>query len=164
MTIYELTGRMAALQDALAGEIDPEEESDILAEMEITAEDIEDKLDGYARIMRNLTAESNALKAEADRLRARKTAIDNHIEWIKSNVQSAMCAAGMAKAKTSIGAWGIQKNPHSVIVTDESEIPEVYRIPQPDKIDSRAIIAAYKQDGEIVPGTQVIQTEGLRFR
>lgn len=164
MSIYDLTGRMAALQEMLEGDIDPEQEVEVWQELEIAAEDMADKLDGYARIIRNLSAESAALKAESDRLTARKRTLDSRVEWLKNNVRLAMLATGQSKVKTGIGTWSVQKNPHSVIITDEAAIPQEYRIPQPDKIDSRAIIAAYKMDGEIIPGAEVVQTGGLRFR
>ena len=71
---------------------------------------IEDKADGYAMIMRELEADAAKLKAEEDRLRARRTALENHKNRLKAHLYESMKAVGKPKFKTTLFSFGIQKN------------------------------------------------------
>lgn len=43
-------------------------------------------------------------------------------------------------------------------------IPAEYHIPQPDKVDVKAMIAQHKLTGEVFDGCEFKQEEGIRFR
>ena len=47
---------------------------------------------------------------------------------------------------------------------DESEVPEEFHIPQPDKIDRVGILKHFKNTGELLPGVEITQNAGIRFR
>lgn len=69
-SLYELTGRMDYLRQLLE---DPEaEEQVILDTIESIDYEIEEKADGYAKIIRMLNAEVDAIGAEVECLNARK--------------------------------------------------------------------------------------------
>ena len=71
---------------------------------------------------------------------------------------------GLTEIKTDIGKFSIAKNPWSVVVLDEADIPEEFLIPQPPKVDRTAILKHFKECGEIIEGCDVVQREGVRFR
>ena len=75
-----------------------------------------------------------------------------------------MQSVGTDEIATGIGKWKVQLNPWSCEVLDDAKVPERYRIPQPDKIDKRAMIADFKATGEIMEGVTFKQMAGLRFR
>ena len=77
---------------------------------------------------------------------------------------SAMMTADATEISTTIGKWTLRRNPVSVVVTDESRVPEAYRIPQPAKIDRRALLAAHRETGEIFPGVEFVQAKRVDFR
>ena len=51
----------------------------------------------------------------------------------------------------------------AVEITDESQIPEGYRIPQPDKINKAAIKDALKHDSD-VPGTELVTRQNMQIK
>ena len=161
--LYELTGNAERLTAALAGELTDEEWVALRQEYEDNAEAITDKLDGYAKVMRMLQAESDAYKAEEARMSALRRTVDRNIVRMKDAVETAMKACGEAKVKTTIGTWAFQKNPPAVNVTDKDLIPMAYKIVAPMTIDLRAIKDAI-QRGETVDGAELTQGESLRFR
>lgn len=164
MTLYHLTMEYADLADALEAETDEEYAEELETRLAALGEEIGDKGEGYARLIKNLEAEADGLKAEIDRLSALKKRRENAVERLKGNLLSCMKMVGADKINTSIGKWSVRKNPPSVVILDESRIPDEYLIPQPAKVDKRRILDAYKQGGEIVNGCEIERKESIQFR
>jgi len=108
-----------------------------------------------------------ALDDTIKKLQARKKAFQNRKESLKAYTLEAMKQHGIEKIECPECTISIQKNPYKVEVEDERLIPREFWIipppPQP-RIDKEKIKEAYLKDGEIVQGTKVIQTEGVRIR
>jgi hypothetical protein len=85
------------------------------------------------------------------------------ISSIKEYLQNQMEVAGLNKVKRPTITISIQANPPSVEVMDESLIPSTYMVPQPSKIDKRAILTALKE-GEFIPGASIKQSMGVRIK
>ena len=164
MKLYELTDAYVSLLAQYDDAATEAEQLEILEAIGNVETDIVGKAESIARIIRNKEAEEKALDEEIKRLTAKKKAAQNAIKGMKENVLFAMGVAGAREIKTTIGKWWIQKNPWSVTVTDEAAVPARFLIEQPPKIDARAIIEEYKMTGEIMPGVEVGQSEGVRFR
>lgn len=49
----------------------------------------------------------------------------------------------------------LQKNPPSINIVSEKAIPNTYRVPQPDKIDTKGLLAAVKQ-GVVIDGVELV--------
>ena len=161
--LYELTGYAERLNAALAGDLTDAEWVELRNQFEDATQTIVEKLDAYARVIRNLEAESAAYNAEEARLAALRGGVDKSIVRMKDAVQAAMRACGEVRVKTPIGTWAFQKNPPAVSVTDKDAIPMAYKIVAPMTIDLRAIKDAI-QRGETVDGAELTQGESLRFR
>lgn len=163
MNLYELTAEFASLQ-AMLENADEQDEAVLEDALQIVAENIAEKADGYARIIKNLSADAAALRDEENRLAKRRRLLESRVDRMKETLLGAMVATGERKIKTSIGTWGIQKNPFSVKVVDALKVPEKFLIPQPPAIDRAAMLAEFKQTGEVFGGVEIVQTEGIRFR
>ena len=163
-TLYELTNKWAALVDAYDMAEDTEEQDAALAALAEAESDIVDKAEAYARIMRNYQAAADGYRAEAQRLAKKQKAAEAAIERMKAALLDAMQSVGTDEIATGIGKWKVQLNPWSCEVLDDAKVPDRYRIPQPDKIDKRAMIADFKATGEIMAGVDFKQAAGLRFR
>jgi hypothetical protein len=145
-TLYELTGQMQAL---LALMEDPDVDPQIIEDsLEAVSGEIEVKADGYARVRAELMFTSAALKAEIDRLTARKRVIDNNIDRMMESLKNGLIAAGKPKFKTDLFSFNIQKNPPKVVIDDATKIPEGFLIPQPPKVDAAAIKKSLKDADE----------------
>ena len=164
MTLYELTNEYAALYEASqSGEWD-EASKDILDSLlaQLTG-DIEHKLLSIARVRASIKADSEAVKAEEERLAKRRKALENSRARLEAYAQEQMELAGIDKAKDAAFTVAIQNNPPSVDIRDERKIDARWWIPQPAKLDKQAIKKAI-QDGLDVPGAELVQSRGVRFR
>lgn len=161
-TLYSLTGAWLDLYD-MADDPDMQEDFEAWFDtMEGLEGEIEDKADGYAKVMRDLTGRAATIKAEEERLAARRKTIENRVEYMKSRLQTMMTVTGKTKFKTDLFSFGIQKNPASVVIDDESKIPAGYWIPQQPKLDKTSL-KEWLKDNEC-EWAHLAQSESLRIR
>lgn len=163
MSLYSLINDVEELNAKLLSDNEAEVQ-EAYDSMVLCDEKIDELLPWYAKLSKNLEAEAEMYKAEADRLAKMAKSRSNAVERIKQAIYDAMMVTGRDKVKTDIGTYSLQKNPPSVEITSLDKIPESYLIPQEPKVDKRGIIQAYKMTGEIIPGTEIKQEMGLRFR
>lgn len=158
-TLYELTSEYLQLLEMAE---DPDVDLQTIADtMESIGGEIEDKADGYARVMKQIEADTAGIKAEIERLTARKASMENNVKRMKESLQAAMEATGKKKFKTELFSFGIQKNPSRVVLDDV--VPDKYLIPQEPKVDRNSIKAAL-QAGEVLNYAHLEQSESLRIR
>lgn len=138
-TLYELTNDfMMLLEMAEDPDTDPEALQDT---MEALSMDIEDKADGYAKVIRQLEANVAACKAEINRLKTYVTTMENSKARFKDNLQSTMEVTGKRKFKTPLFSFSVKKNPPSLVLDelDTARIPADYLIPQEPKVDTEKL-------------------------
>ena len=164
-TLYDLTGAWLDLYDMAD---DPDMDADVWFDtIEGIEGEIEDKADGYAKVIAQLNADAVAIKAEEDRLYSRRKTIENRVNNMKSRLQAMMELTGKTKFKTPLFSFSVQKNPASVVIDNEALIPDAYWIPQEPKLDKAAIKEALKSEDEapLWEGVaHLAQTESLRIR
>lgn len=169
-SLYELTGDFLSLMNMLYDEdVDEESLIDACESLELQ---IEDKADGYAKIIKGMDSNIAGIEAEEKRLKARKSALRNRQEWLKGNLEGTMRAMGKTKFKTDLFSFGIRKNPASVRIGDERAFIEnceksgrddFLRYKQPE-INRTAVKNAILKDGEIIDGAEIVQTERLDIK
>ncbi len=165
MNLYDLNAQFQNVMEILENvELTDVEFDNICQVYDLTCEQIEHKIDDVAKVMRNLKAEIEAVKAEKMRLAARQSALEHNAEKLKSLVENTMINLGVKKFKTTAGNYTIQKFPPSVTVTDIAKIPERFLTPQPPTVNAKAMIAEWKETGEIFDGVDIGQSEGVVFK
>lgn len=146
--LYELTGAFLELMGMLQDE--DCDETCIMDTLESIEFEIEDKADGYAKIIKSLESNVEGLSKEVDRLTARKKTYENRIKWLKQNLEMCMRETGKRKFTTDLFSFGIQKNGGKrklIIDVDIENVPKQYRIKQPDAIDGDSIREYLKENG-----------------
>ena len=160
-TMYELTADyMTVLNMATDGETPPDAIADTL---EAIGGEIEIKAENSAVIMQELTAESEKLKNEIERLTARKKSLETNVAAIKERIFDAMKTTGKEKFKTTLFSFSIGKNPAKLVIDDTEKIPRKYLIPQPAKVDN----AKLKEDlkaGKVCSYAHLEQGESLKIK
>ena len=160
MKLYELTQNYINLQDLLEDETISQ---DLIEKaMKEVSEDIEEKAENYAAIIKNLEAEAEALEKEEKRLAARKSSLRNRNKFLKDNLENSMKATGKTKFKTRLFSFNIAKNPPSLDIADEELIPDKY-IVYTKSTAKKTMIDDLKQ-GVVIKGVKLKQTESLRIR
>lgn len=161
MTLYELTGEYLSLLEMAEDEnIDQETLRDT---MEAIDGELEDKADGYAKVISQLTGDAESIKKQIERLTAMKDRIEGNITAMKKSLETAMIATGKKKFRTELFSFNVQKNAPSLDLLNENMVPDMFRIPQPDKIDRIAALNFIKDHGPTAWG-KLKQTESLRIR
>lgn len=159
MKLYELTTAYNNVLE-MAEELDQET---LLDTLESIQENIEDKAENTAKIIRSLQADAKAIKAEEARLTDRRKAIESKVSSIETYLQEQLEMVGIDKIKRPTLTVSLQKNPASVSIVDESLIPDDFLIPQPPKVSKKDILVALKE-GKVVEGVELVQSKGLRIR
>lgn len=159
MNLYELTDSYLKVLELIENGEEGLEDT-----LESLNDTIELKADGYARIIRNLEANTTALKTEIDRLTDRKKSIENNIDRLKENLKNAMIETGKEKIKTDLFNISVANNPPAVHVIDEKKIPEeFYKVEIIKKLD-KATIKDLLKAGQIVEGAELTVGKGLRIK
>lgn len=162
MTLYELTGAWKTLLEMAE---DPEEDPQAIADtMGSVKGEIEDKADGYGRVMCSLQADAMAIDEEIRRLQARKATITGNLDKIKARLKDAMIATGNRKIKTGLFTFSVQKNPASVVIDSEADVPVDFLVMQAPKIDKAKIKKALQAGEDLTGIAHLEQGESLRVR
>ena len=160
MKLYEITGEILELL-TMAEDSDLDQKM-IQDTMEGLDFEFEEKAEAYAKVVKTLEMDIAGLDEEIQRMTKRKATIKNNIDRLKRSLEGAMIATGKRKFKTPLFGFGIQKNPPSLNVLDESKIPEEFWIEQQPKLDKKAALAYVKENK--VDWAELSQTESLRIR
>ena len=157
-TLYEMTAQASELYELLQNEeIDEQVFLDTLE-----AIGVEEKIEGYCQVIKELQGDFDKYKAEADRLTARMKTAKNGIDRMKDSLLTFLKVSGQSKVKAGTFAVSIGTSKQTNIL-DETLIPTEYKTPQPDKIDKTAIKKAI-ESGVDVAGAEIIINEGVRIR
>ena len=161
MNLYELVAERLALQNKLESlNFDIETIEDTL-EGESTA--LQAKIENYGFVIRNMESFSDVMKAEEKRMSERRKAHETKVtrikDWLKENMES----CGISKIDCPAFTIALQKNPPSVVIDDESLIPEGYkRIPEPPPLTpNKIMIATAIKAGLEVAGCHLAQSTRL---
>ncbi len=165
MKLYELTSDLITLQELLEESVDDQLLQDTL---EAVQGEYDVKMESYAKVIKNLEADMDALKTEAKRLTDKRKVLENNIDRLKKAMFDSMKAVGKSKAGGQLFTVAIQKNGGKVPVimaedADLSILPDqlVKVVESPDLEAIRELLEA----GKVVEGfTLGERGESLRIR
>ena len=162
--LYELTNNYKTVLNMLYEE-DIDEQM-ILDTLEGIEGEIEDKADGYAKIIKELLGDADKIKAEKLRLEARQKSFENRAKLLKDNLQNTMIQLGKTKFKTELFSFGIQKNGGKLplIIEDIAKVPDEYFKHTEKELDNTKIREAIDSGKEISFAYYGEQGEALRIR
>lgn len=164
LTLYNITNRFTDLMDkAQNGEITEEEYNELGFEI---AQELQTKGANVIGYIRNTELLIEAMKAEEKRIADTRKTGEAKLEKFKQYVLENMERLGLSKIQTELGALSVSKNPMSVEIENEEEIPKEFKQEVvTTKIDKTAIKSHFKTTGEIIPGTKIIDDKmSLRIK
>lgn len=128
MSLYEITGRLSVLRDMIESEAIGEE--DAADTMEAILQEQEDGYESAVKWIRDIEAEIEAVKSEAEKLTEKRKVLENRKERVKQAIMRSMSASGQKKVKAGIFSisW---KNPVVKYVPSmdiEQMPPELLRV------------------------------------
>ena len=122
--LYQLTNDYENVLNMLYDE-DMDEQM-ILDTLEGIEGEIEDKADGYAKIIKELEAKRDARKAEVKRLTESAKVFENRANVLKQNLFNTMKQTGKTKFATDLFSFNIVKNGGKQALTIDGDVPEEY--------------------------------------
>lgn len=162
--LYELSEQYQILQELV---YDPDVDEQTLKDtMEGLWGEIEEKADGYARIIFSMKADIEILKKEEERLSLRRKSLENRSKLLKDNLEANMRYMDKPKFKTALFSFNIQKNGGlQPLVIDGllEDIPGKYLIAQ-DPIPDREAIRELLEEKQVDWAHLEPRGESLRIR
>lgn len=163
VTLYELAGSYRELLKLADEEVPEEAVRDTLEALE---GEIQIKAENVIKFAQHLGALQVAIEEAAERMQKRAATIGRRVEALRAYVLTNMQATGISKIECPEFVLSVQKNPPSVVIDAEGQIPTQYMVqpePPPPRPDKKAIADAIKR-GETVAGCHLQQTERLKVR
>jgi len=84
------------------------------------------KTDNIAGVLRRMATEQDALKAEQERIHARRKTFERAEDWLRKYVVHTMQERGLRNLKTQNNTLFLRSS-DAVVVTDPAEVPEIYK-------------------------------------
>ena len=167
MKLYEIAADYQRFIEAVEnGEIPEEVIADTLES--ITAE-LEEKADNIACLIKNMTAEAQAIKAEEKNLADRRKTKENQIERLKTYLSETLQNSGFTKLETARNRISFRKS-ESVGIEDEAafikwaaEHNESFLTYKDPTINKTAIKQALA-DGEEIAGVSIESKQNIQIK
>ena len=161
LSLYNITSAFPIIMEQ--EEMSPSLKEELEKELTTLLHEKSQNIIGY---MRNIELTIDAMKTEEKRISEQRKALENKIENIKSYVKECMESNGFQKIDTGLGSLTIAKNPMSVEIENEDEIPSEFKQEiVTTKIDKNAIKKHIKETGEIIPGVIIVDDKtSLRIK
>lgn len=160
LSLYQITSSFPKL---IEEEMSEEDKKEVKKELTELLQQKSQNLIGY---IRNIKLTIEAMKNEEKRISEQRKILESRLTKFKEYVKECMEQNGFTKIETQLGALSIAKNPISVEIYDEAQIPDEYKTKVIEiKVDKTAIKKALKETGEIIPGTRIIDNKtSLRIK
>lgn len=155
-SLYKLTNDLKQLQVMLERldeldetQIDEDgERQAILDTIESVEVVLTDKVDGYCKLIRNIEGNIDEIDNEIKRLQSRKKRKQNHIKWLKENLQNSMETQGKRKVETPLFNVSIAKSGQRKLtpLVEAKDMPEDF-VKVEYKVNSKALKDFMKNNG-----------------
>ena len=160
LSLYQITSSFPKL---IQEEMSEEDKRKVEKELTELLQQKSQSIIGYTRNM-ELTIE--AMKIEEKRILDQRKVLENRITKFKEYVKECMEKNNLFKITTELGTLNVVKNPPSVEIINEDEIPNEYKTQIiTTKIDKTKIKDNFKKTGEIPAGVNInTQNTSLRIK
>lgn len=144
MKLYEITPQLVELSN-----MDASDEA-VRDTLEAVQMGFNDKAVAIVKVAESLDADTSAIDAEIERLKARKQVIANRKQQLRDYLLYNMEAAGIKKIDCPLFTVTLRQGVESVEIIDQSQIPNEYvTVEVVEKPDKAAIKAAIKSGKEV---------------
>lgn len=155
-TLYELTGQYLEIYNL---DMDDETKQDTLDSID-WAEDYENKVENYVKVIKNLDADMEARRNEIERLRKLNDADDRKKERMKEAVKESMELTGHDRVDTPLFKVSFRKS--EAVEVDDLLLPEAYKVAT-YKPDKKRLKEDLKNGLEIL-GAELVERKNLSIR
>ena len=164
MKLYEITGAMTDTLDIFLESDREEMDQEFYQEsMDLLKNELRNKSSNIIKYLRNLDAETIAIKDELDRLTKAKKSRERKSKSLKEYLVNTMTFLDKSKIESDIGTYGLRKS-HPLVILDINKIPkEFIRIKEETSVDKRAV-TNYIKSGHDVEGASLVEKYSLQIK
>ena len=164
LSLYNITNKFVEIMDkAQEGELTEEEYNELGNELALELQNKSSNIIGY---IKNSEILLDAMKTEEKRLadirKQGEKKLDKFYQYVKENMER----LGLEEIPTELGKLKITKNPMSIEIENEDEIPSEFKKEvTTTQVDKTAIKNHFKDTGEIIPGIRIVDNKtSLRIK
>lgn len=155
-SLYQLNNAYAQLQQMI--EDGQEGLEDTLASI---TDAVEEKLEAYAMVIKNIESDVEGIKSEEKRLAERRKVMENGVIRMKLAIAETLQNSGQDKVKTEKFTFSFHKS-SKVEVSDIDSLPQEYV--KVERTISRSDLAKALKAGEQIEGAQLVENQSLSIR
>lgn len=181
-TLYEMTNEALALFHAMrnaAEEGEGEIPENLLEKHDAAVERLEDKVESYGRVMRNLEAEAEQQDAlehfyqdlakpylsEAEKYGAQAKALRNNVDRMKARLHESLRALDADRVDTEhFKFWRQRTTPRVELLVPEDDLPEQFQRVKRSADKTKLKTALEQEDPEATKIAKLEQGETLRWK
>ena len=158
ISLYNITNKFVEIMDkAQEGELTEEEYNELGNELALELQNKSSNIIGYIKNSESLL---EAMKTEEKRLadirKLGEKKLDKFYKYVKENMER----LGLEEIPTELGKLKITKNPMSIEIENEDEIPSEFKKEIiTTQVDKTAIKNHFKDTGEIIPGIRIVDNK-----
>lgn len=155
-SLYQLNNAYAQLQQMIEdGQEGLEDTLDSITDA------VEEKLEAYAMVIKNIESDVEGIKSEEKRLAERRKVMENGIERMKKAIAETLQSSAQDKVKTEKFTFSFRKS-SKVEVSNIDSLPQEYV--KVERTISRSELAKALKAGEQIEGAQLIENQSLSIR
>ncbi len=158
LSLYNITNKFVEIMDKVQeGELSEEEYNELGNELALELQNKSSNIIGYIKNSESLL---DAMKTEEKRLadirKQGEKKLDKFYQYVKENMER----LGLEEIPTELGKLKITKNPMSIEIENEDEIPLDFKKEViTTQIDKTAIKNHFKNTGEVIPGIRIVDNK-----
>lgn len=155
-SLYQLNNAYAQLQQMIEdGQEGLEDTLDSITDA------VEEKLEAYAMVIKNIESDVEGIKSEEKRLAERRKVMENGITRMKYAIAETLQNSGQDKVKTEKFTFSWRKS-SKVEVSNIDSLPQEYV--KVERTISRTDLAKALKAGEQIEGAQLVENQSLSIR
>ncbi|WP_324730246.1 siphovirus Gp157 family protein [Lysinibacillus fusiformis] len=155
-SLYQLNNAYAQLQQMIEdGQEGLEDTLDSITDA------VEEKLEAYAMVIKNIESDVEGIKSEEKRLAERRKVMENGVVRMKQAIAETLQNSGQDKVKTEKFTFSWRKS-SKVEISNIDSLPQQYV--KVERTISRSELAKALKAGEQIEGAQLIENQSLSIR
>ena len=164
MKLYEITGAMEDVLDIfLESEGEDLDRENYEYTMSYLKEELKNKSSNFIKYIKNLLAEAEMAKQEAERLTTLRKTKEHKVENLKKYLIAALQGLEVKKVETELGSYGLRKS-SSIEILDIGKIPkEFIKIKEEISVDKKEV-GKYIDGGNFLEGARKVETYSLQIK
>jgi hypothetical protein len=134
------------------------------ADLDAIAGAMEEKVEAVVVVMRELDAEAAALKAEEQRLAARRKAREANAERLRAYTARCMGLAGTRKIATGLAVVSLRASTSVVVDCAPEALPAEYQRTKTTVDADKVALKKALEDGAAIQGVSLVTSDSLQVR